>query len=367
MTDSTLHIGGLKQPVPENIQCRNIMDEAKSTYEYIKLAQNQYGSTFHSRDSFEKAVETIEGMYSCYTAPGIVKGMPKSVFGDRFGWDMQKDISDRMQEFYEGKINEEDLEKYFGYCCSYMRIYRTQQRQTSGTNEDDNRQILSEIYDLFAKENMRAADRANYHEGERINLSYGGRSDDWTYYNADYYYKCEETRDKLRKMAENVAAKWKVSSFDTQEVEKKSKYTMDGGLDFNSGWNFGFRNQTGRSSLTKESMVPPKGFKMFFKESLPYAVKGEGVDFIGALEIWIGKSNYKREFAFKTLRTGLEGQIYTVEELMKGQLAEKDRKSDLLAFLGNLSVFTRWYSCRSGIVYKAGDYTPPEIKRYGIA
>ena len=207
MAGSTLHIGYLKQPIPENIQCRNIMNEAKSTYDYIKLAQDQTIGKSHAGDSYEKTLETIESMYGCYSGNGIIRGMPKSVFGDRFGWDMQDDISDCMRKFYEGKISEEEVEEYFRLCCTSMRIYRTQQHQTSGKNEEDNRQILNEVYDVFAKENMRAARITNYYEGEKINASYGGWSDDWVYYNADYYYKCEETRDKLRQIAEKVAAK----------------------------------------------------------------------------------------------------------------------------------------------------------------
>ena len=363
MAGSTLHIGYLKQPIPENIQCRNIMNEAKSTYDYIKLAQDQTIGKSHAGDSYEKTLETIESMYGCYSDSSILRGMPKSVFGDRFGWDMQDDISDCMRKFYEGKISEEEVEEYFRLCCTSMRIYRTQQHQTSGKNEEDNRQIVSEIYDIFAKENMRAARNANYYEGEKINASYGGWSDDWVYYNADYYYKCEETRDKLRQIAEKVAAKWEVSSFDALEVEKNSKYTMDGGLDFNSGWNFDFRNQIGRGSIAKESVVPPKGFKMFYKESVPHAVKGEGVDSIGALEVSIGNSNYKRKFEFRTLRTGLEGQIYSIDELIKGYLSEKDNKPDFIEFLSNFSVFTRWYSSRTGIVYRAGDYIPKELRK----
>ena len=363
MAGSTLHIGYLKQPIPENIQCRNIMNEAKSTYDYIKSTQDQTIDKSHARDSYEKTLETIESMYGCYSDSSILRGMPKSVFGDRFGWDMQDDISDCMQKFYEGKISAEEVEEYFRLCCTSMRIYRTQQHQTSGKNEDDNRQILNEVYDVFAKENMRAARIANYYEGEKINASYGGWSDDWVYYNADYYYKCEETRDKLRQIAEKVAAKWEVSSFDALEVEKNSKYTMDGGLDFNSGWNFSFRNQRGIGSIAKESVVPPKGFKMFYKESVPHAVKGGDVVSIGALEIAIGKSSYKCEFGFKTLRLGLKGHIYSIDELIKEHLSEKDNKPDFIEFLSNFSVFTRVYSSRTGIVYRAGDYIPKELRK----
>ena len=78
----------------------------------------------------------------------------------------------------------EDLDSYFEKCCTSMRTYRTGQHQTSGTNEADNTQIVSEMYEVFAKENARAAGQANYQEGKALNEKYysDGHSD-WTYYN----------------------------------------------------------------------------------------------------------------------------------------------------------------------------------------
>lgn len=49
--------------------------------------------------------------------------------------------------------------------------------------------VISQVYEIFAKENARAARRANYDEGAEINKSYGCRNYDWVYYNADYYYQ----------------------------------------------------------------------------------------------------------------------------------------------------------------------------------
>lgn len=366
MTGSTLHIGYLKQPMSENMQCRNIMDEAKTTYEYIKPAQDKTGSESHPRDSFEKSldtIETIENMYLYHSENSVIKGMPKSTFGDRFGWDMQRDIYNCMAKFYEGEIGEDELEDYFRLCCASMRIYRIQQRQTSGKNEEDNKKILDEIYDVFAKQNMRAARNANYKEGEKVNSSYGGSSDNWTYYNADYYYKCEETRGELAAIAEKVAAKWNISSFDAKEVERNTGNTADGGLDFNSGWNFTFRNQSGISSLAKESVVPPKGFKMFFKESVPYAVKGEGIDSIGALELSTEKNDYKCDVVFELLYMGLGRQMYTADELMKEYLSKEDDCAEFVEFLNNFSVFTRGYAFRSGLIDRFGDYTPKELRK----
>ena len=42
----------------------------------------------------------------------VVTGMPKSTFGDSFGYAMQKEISDYMQDFYAGKVSREDLDSY---------------------------------------------------------------------------------------------------------------------------------------------------------------------------------------------------------------------------------------------------------------
>lgn len=364
MTGSTLHIGYLKQPVSENIQCRNIMDEAKSGYEYVKQMSKVPDNDVTMRDSFEKTVDVLEKMYLNYSDQSAVKGMPKSIFGDRFGWNMDGDIYDCMQKFYDGKIGEQELEEYFGLCCTSMRLYRVQQRQTNGKNEDDNLMIINDMYDIFAKKNMLCAQYANYLEGEKINLSYGKRTNDWAYYNADYYYKCEETKDKLRQIAENMAAKWGISSFDAEEVEKNTKYTVNGRLDFNSGWNFHFRNQAGRSSIAKEAVVPPRGFKMFFKESVRYLTQGDDkdIDSIGILEISTEKNRYSREVLFGWFLPGIEGLIYDVGTLMKDDLSKEDDSAEFIDFLRNFSVFTRGYSGRSGLIDRCGDYMPRELK-----
>ena len=127
--------------------------------------------------------EPLVYVCDCYQKFNVVTGMPKSTFGDSFGYAMQKEISDYMQDFYAGKVSREDLDSYFEKCCTSMRTYRTGQHQTSGTNEADNTQIVSEMYEVFAKENARAAGQANYQEGKAWNEKYysDGHSD-WTYY-----------------------------------------------------------------------------------------------------------------------------------------------------------------------------------------
>lgn len=345
---STLHIGTLAGNTTVNdvnkyadyeVQVKDLMEEI---------------SKQDKKDTFELQKKAMVSISECYPNYNVISSMPKSTFSDTFGYDMQKDISNHMTDFYAGKISQEELDSYFEECCTSMRIYRTQQRQTTGANEADNTQIVSEMYEIFAKENARAARQANYQEGKELNQSmYQDNSSDWTYYNADYYYKCSETNAALRESAQKMAENWELNSIDCQAIEDNSCYTIDGGFDFNSGWNFSFRNQAGRSSIAAEDAIPPEGFKMFFKEQVTdYTADNQ---FDGYLKITLGKEEYELKVPFQTLRTGAEGEIQNVWELLKDKLTETDNK-EVKNFLGNLSVFTRWYAYQTGINNKTGDF-----------
>lgn len=297
-------------------------------------------------DAFEKAKEQIEtcGFYPNYK---VVKGMPQGgVFTDRFGHDMQNDIYHCMTDFYAGKISQSDVKDYLEECCVSMRIYRTQQCQTSGHNIEDNQQIVGQVYEIFAKMNARAARHANYEEGLAENQAYGGRSDDWVYYNSDYYYQCEETKELLQQAALYVTDKWEIPAIDTEEIEKNTAYTLDGGLDFNSGWNWEYRNQVANGSMEDESVVPPKDFKLFFKQN----------SFDGTL--WVSLNGDRREVdvPFAIYPDTLKRQIYRVYDLLDDTFKAEHKKDS--QFLSGLTVFMSEYTLGSGINNIFGNHVP---------
>ena len=278
-----------------------------------------------------------------------VTGLPASVFTDQFGYDMQKSIYNCMADYYAGKISQSDVEDYFGECCTSMRIYRTQMRQTTGTNEEDNQQIVSQMYEIFAKQNARAAQNANYNEGLVMNEAYGGRSDDWVYYNSDYYYQCEETKELLRNAAGNMTDKWEIPAIDTEEIEKNSVYTIDGGFDFNSMWNISYRNQKGIASMEDESLVPPENFRFFYKQN----------SFDGILSVSWNDRQENINIPFSISKTGnLKGQIFNVNDLLNDDFKTENDYKKYSRFLSSFAVFTRQYALLSGINNQFGNYIP---------
>ncbi len=125
-------------------------------------------------DSFETK-NLSDMLYEWYPNYYEKQPMPKSLFGNRFGYDMQKQIGSYMRNFYTGKISENELEAFFEECCLAMRKHVASERWTSGDDEMDQQKIVGEIYEIFAKENARAASYANNMEGEAMNMLYGGR------------------------------------------------------------------------------------------------------------------------------------------------------------------------------------------------
>ena len=350
MRDSTLYIGALAS---NNVN--NIVNDAGKYDEYKEKVKDLTEEIQTRKDTFEKMAEPLVYVCDCYQKFNVVTGMPKSNFGDSFGYDMQKDISSHMTDFYAGKVSRDELNSYFEECCTSMRTYRTSQHQTSGTNEADNTQIVSEMYEVFAKENARAASQANYQEGKALNEKYYSDShSDWTYYNSDYYYQCNETNAALRESVQQMTEKWDLDEIDCDKIEANSSLTLDGGFDFNSTWNFEFRNQAGRSSLAKESAIPPENFKMFFREQVTFFT--EDNKFNGNLKITIGENNYDLKVPFQTLRTGSEGEIRNVWDLMEDYYPKSEDTSKVKNFLKNMSVFTRWYAYETRINDIFGDY-----------
>ena len=108
--------------------------------------------------------------------------------------------------------------------------------------------------------------RRNYQEGKAWNEKYysDGHSD-WTYYNSDYYYQCNDTNAALRESVRKMTEKWELDGIDCDEIEANSSLTLDGGFDFNSIWNSDFRNQVGRSVWQRNQRYRLRIFKMFLR------------------------------------------------------------------------------------------------------
>lgn len=308
------------------------------------LANSKSAQVSSVKDSFESYD------YEEYTNRMKKYGITPGYFGDPFGYAMHDRIIECMQNYYDGKITESEVLDFYQKCCQDMRSYRVYTGQTTGDNENDNKRIITEVYEYFCKENQRHAIYANNKEGEQVNKQYNDKKD-YVYYNAKYYHECMDMKSQLADEIKKIADNWQVKGIDVTEIENNTSLCLDGKFDFNSGWNAVYRKNMGYGSIEEESMVPPKDFIIYFKESLNIDNSDDSI-FMGGLEI---QGNGKKIFSyvpFYDTGNDLHGNIYNAFKLIQFNNKEYDD------CIKKFDIFQRWYAYASGINHISGNHIP---------
>ena len=123
---------------------------------------------------------------------------------------------------------------------------------------------LAGLYEYFSRANTRCACLQNEKEGEELLESKGLSWRDAYYYNADWYWACEDMQELFRETANELADEYGVEHVDFEAVEKNTKFKLDGGITYNGVWSSKVwqtkytENRVG--NFLDTDVVPPKGF-----------------------------------------------------------------------------------------------------------
>lgn len=214
----------------------------------------------------EKNFEAITLTSENYNEIMKIKGMPKHCFGTSYGYAVQDRTSDMMEQYYDGNLTREEILQKIKNICMDMRVYLVQDRYTNGFNDEDNAQILRDIYEMAQKANARKAVGSSLKKGKEMAEQFkDAELNDWMYYDADDYYKSEDMRDCIRQAIREMAEEWEITAPNFEEVENNSGQTLDGKLDYNSIWQW-HAWQRGVICMTDLNTAPPEGFSFFYKE-----------------------------------------------------------------------------------------------------
>lgn len=172
-----------------------------------------------------------------------------------------------MKDFYDGKLNRDEVKnifkEYFYHSTGILsgqgalQVSESYQKQTVTRN-------LAGLYEYFSRANTRNACAANNREGRALLENNGLSSSGSYYYNADWYWACEEMQELFRETADELADEYGAEHVDFDFVEKNTRFTLDGGITYNGVWNSvkwqqdAERNADGK--YLESGAVPPKGF-----------------------------------------------------------------------------------------------------------
>lgn len=167
-----------------------------------------------------------------------------------------KEAYGMMEDYYNGKMNENTIVHLFRTYCSS----RIEEEETEETGRQKRQfRVLQEMYECFARANVHKAVGTNNKEGrmlvEESGLSWAGT----TYYNANYFYMCENMQKKLKGICAALAGEYEIEPIDFEIADRGSRFIEDGGLSFHGVFEW----------LQKQNNYPPNQYGFTFKQLHP--------------------------------------------------------------------------------------------------
>ena len=243
------------------------------TYSY----QNGKGQekVYYAKDCVEISMES-------YTIPpdadnyeevrNMLKAQGSSKASD-LGNQMFYETYDVMKDYYSGKLSRDEVKDIFKeYFYHYMGTSLAARKEcgTEGVQQTGSymKQFatgrLAGLYEYFSRANTRLAYDQNRQEGKALMERHGMSWSGTCYYNADWYYACEEMQAMFRETADELADEYGAEHVDFQYVEQHTRFTLDGGITYNGVWEAAKwqMNWTGpvQGGFLDRNMAPPEGF-----------------------------------------------------------------------------------------------------------
>lgn len=172
-----------------------------------------------------------------------------------------------MKDFYDGRLNRDEVKdifkEYFYHSAGMLSGQGTMQMSETCKKQMVTRNLAG-LYEYFSRANTRNACAANSREGKELLESNGLGWSGSYYYNADWYWACEEMQELFRETADELADEYGAEHVDFDHVEKNTRFTLDGGITYNGVWNSVKWQQDAAGNAAGKYLdtdaVPPKGF-----------------------------------------------------------------------------------------------------------
>lgn len=167
-----------------------------------------------------------------------------------------------MYDYYDGKLTEEDVKKFFK---DYLYNSVGEVEENNIYQQKSVTANLSRIYEMFTRGNMQNAVNQNQKEGQHFLKEHGLDGHNEFYYNAKWYWKSEDMQQLFQETANEIAEEYGAEKVDFEAIVENTMYTLDGGLSFNGVWNWrqwdtSYVTAQKNASILEKDFVPPKDF-----------------------------------------------------------------------------------------------------------
>lgn len=301
----------------------------KSIFERLGVSSKEeaIAKVKSQRDTYEfKGMEKWNG---CEQYNDLRKQLVKSDnAGLHISSDARTDMRLTLEDYYAGKLSDEELEESFlSYCAQLGACNKAQ---------------ILDVYENFINMSRYASTNTCARAASELDQKYGGSRRDSVYYSADIYYAFEKVKEIARNASDKIAGELNLGEMDFEEREKNTIFNLDGDFSFNGHWAWTAQNLMNRCTMIDSDMVPPEGFEFYYKErSTPDSE--EGVMILG-----INGARKEITVPFRMPRAGITEYIqkFNAAELFQYKEGDTAKYEDYGRFLRNFDIYTRYYFAR---------------------
>lgn len=285
-------------------------------------------------DSFEMTGEWVEPILTSELYEDIIDSVKK--VGNWKANILYKIANTVMQDYYDGKLDRAAVGELFYEC--YVKCVEKNRKIAS--SEKKKHGVLWTLYEYFARVNARKSVVQNEREGRRLVEKCGLNWAGTTYYNAKYYYRCEEVQQLLHSACDEIATEEGLGGIDYADMDKQTQFFKVGGLSYHSVfvWVQQKDNHPGNQYGMKEiKKVPPEKFVYLYRNHFAENEKSG----IGLLERYMKKAEdgtqnqLWRSFILGDGRDYHNGMSY----LLEGSILDEEDEKVYGAAMGFLQNF----------------------------
>ena len=313
----------------DNSSIYDVSRSKKSIFERMGFSSKEeaIAKAKSQRDTYEfKGIEKWNG---CEQYNDFRKQLVKSGnAGLNISSDVRTDMRLTLEDYYAGKLSDEELEESFlSYCAQLGACNKAQ---------------ILDVYENFINMSRYASTNTCARAASELDQKYGESRHDSVYYSAGIYYAFEKVKEIARNASEKIAEELDLGDLDFEEREKNTIFNLDGDFSFNGHWAWTAKNLMNRCTMIDSDMVPPEGFEFYYKErNTPDSEEGVMI---------LGINGVRKEITvpFRMPRAGIAGYIqkFNAAELFGYTKSDTARYEDCNRFLKNFDIYTRYYFAR---------------------
>lgn len=175
-------------------------------------------------------------------------------------------ITINLEEYFQGSVDLNNINEKFRQFFYVIKNYCLNNGLITEHHTSYKCKLLKDIYRSYRHNAVIIANDINDKEGKEFAEKYfGGDTDQFIYYSSDYYYKCDNIRNKLIEIATKLAEDEKIPHFETQSIDNRKRYMYD--YEYNYAWMWKHKVNTVCNVDMNDIIIPPDNIKILYHKS----------------------------------------------------------------------------------------------------